>query len=131
MRSLYICHFSTQCVCVLLEPLFRATQHVASWRGIQYMFERLIRSFPLPPLVAGIAIGIAIADTYNESSATALWVQGLLGAFASGILIYAGLVEMIIEDFTRCRNASTVHRLAMYFSVLLGYTCMTVLALWA
>jgi zinc transporter ZupT len=60
-----------------------------------------------------------------------MWVNGMLGAFASGILIYAGLVEMIVEDFSRCHSSDLKHRLFMYLSVLMGYACMSIIALWA
>ena len=101
---------------------------VAKIKGFKAFFFAAMFTVTTP---TGIAIGVGISDTYDENSNTALWVSGLVGAFASGILIYAGLVEMIVEDFSRNHDASASKRLAMYLSVLLGYGCMTVLAIWA
>ncbi|OVA12742.1 Zinc/iron permease [Macleaya cordata] len=47
----------------------------------------------------GIGIGMGISNTYNESSPTALIVQGVLNAAAAGILIYMSLVDLLAADF--------------------------------
>lgn len=79
----------------------------------------------------GVGVGIAIASTYDPESSLATWLQGSLDSAASGILIYAGLVEMVVEDFVRCEEDRPVKKVAMAGAVLLGYGLMSMLAIWA
>ena len=79
----------------------------------------------------GIAIGIWIASSYDPESNRAFWVKGMLNAVASGILIYAGLVDMLVEDFSHCDNSRPLKKAAMAVAVLAGYGLMTLLANWA
>ncbi|KAL5581598.1 hypothetical protein UlMin_014040, partial [Ulmus minor] len=47
----------------------------------------------------GIAIGIGISNVYDESSPTALIVEGIFNAASAGILIYMALVDLLAADF--------------------------------
>lgn len=47
----------------------------------------------------GIIIGIGISQNYDEESPSSLYTAGVLGSFASGNLIYIGMVEMMGDDF--------------------------------
>ncbi|POW01237.1 hypothetical protein PSHT_12645, partial [Puccinia striiformis] len=47
----------------------------------------------------GLALGLALRNTYNPNSATALIVSGCLDSFSAGILLYTGLVELLAHDF--------------------------------
>ena len=66
-----------------------ATAHVSRVRGI--LFATLF-SMTAP---FGIALGIGITKSYNPDSPIALWVRGILESAAAGILIYAGLVDLV------------------------------------
>ncbi|ONI11850.1 hypothetical protein PRUPE_4G129700 [Prunus persica] len=80
----------------------------------------------------GIAIGIGISTVYNESSPTALIVEGTFNAAAAGILIYMALVDLLAADFMNPRLQSNLGiQLGAYISLLLGTGCMSVLAKWA
>ena len=79
----------------------------------------------------GIAIGLGIESSYSDDEVKALWVKGVLNAIAAGILIYAGLVEMIVEDFSRCEQERPAKKVAMALAVLAGYGVMTFIAIWA
>jgi len=80
----------------------------------------------------GIAVGIGIMNVYNENSPTALIIQGLLDAVASGILIYMALVDLLAQDFMSPRlQSSSKLFLATNISLLLGAGFMAVLAIWA
>lgn len=46
----------------------------------------------------GIAIGIAVHSGYNPNSGAALLSIGVLDAISAGILIYAGIIEMLYHD---------------------------------
>lgn len=80
----------------------------------------------------GIAIGIGIANIYNENSPTALVVQGLLNSIAGGILIYMALVDLLAQDFM---NSKVQTNTRLFFganvSLLLGAGLMGLLAIWA
>ncbi|XP_076917660.1 zinc transporter 1-like [Bidens hawaiensis] len=80
----------------------------------------------------GIIIGIAISDTYDENSRTALIVQGILNAASAGILIYMALVDLLAMDFmkSKVQTSSRLQTLA-FISILLGLGCMSLLAIWA
>lgn len=80
----------------------------------------------------GIAIGIGISSTYNDSSPTALIVEGTLNALAAGILIYMALVDLLAQDFMNPRVQNNLRiQLRANISLLLGAGCMSVLAKWA
>ncbi|KAG2618642.1 zinc transporter 5-like isoform X1 [Panicum virgatum] len=81
---------------------------------------------------AGVAIGIAISSVYDETSPTALVVQGLLEAAAAGILVYMALVDILAEEFISARVQSRARlQLALNASLLLGAGLMSMLAIWA
>ncbi|CAL4901254.1 unnamed protein product [Urochloa decumbens] len=81
---------------------------------------------------AGVAIGIGISSVYDETSPTALVVQGLLEAAAAGILIYMALVDILAEEFMSDRVQSRARlQLALNVSLLLGAGLMSMLAIWA
>ncbi|KAM0863017.1 hypothetical protein ACQ4PT_044886 [Festuca glaucescens] len=80
----------------------------------------------------GIGVGIAISSVYDETSPTALVVQGLLEAAAAGILVYMALVDILAEEFTKPRVQSRARlQLGLNVSLLLGAGLMSLLAIWA
>ncbi|KAI7948000.1 hypothetical protein MJO28_009908, partial [Puccinia striiformis f. sp. tritici] len=60
------------------------------------LWGSLVYSFVTP---LGLALGLALRNTYNPNSATALIVSGCLDSFSAGILLYTGLVELLAHDF--------------------------------
>ncbi|XVE78480.1 hypothetical protein DITRI_Ditri13aG0148800 [Diplodiscus trichospermus] len=80
----------------------------------------------------GIAIGIGISNIYNESSPTALIVDGVLDAASAGILIYMALVDLLAADFMnpKLQNSGMLQAAAI-FALLLGSGLMSLLAVWA
>ncbi|XWS27627.1 hypothetical protein CRYUN_Cryun26dG0133900 [Craigia yunnanensis] len=80
----------------------------------------------------GIGIGIGISSFYNGNSPTALIVEGLFNSASAGILIYMALVDLLAADFMNPRLQSNVRlQVGVNVSLLLGATCMSVLAKWA
>jgi len=51
----------------------------------------------------GVAIGIGVHSAYNPNSGAALLSIGVLDSISAGILIYAGLVEMLAHDVRLAR----------------------------
>uniref|UniRef100_A0A803LER8 Uncharacterized protein n=1 Tax=Chenopodium quinoa TaxID=63459 RepID=A0A803LER8_CHEQI len=80
----------------------------------------------------GIAVGIGISKVYEESSPTALIVQGLLNAVAAGILINMALVNLLAEDLM---NPKVQSKAKIFFganiALLLGVAAMAIMAIWA
>uniref|UniRef100_A0A1J3E2D1 Zinc transporter 3 n=1 Tax=Noccaea caerulescens TaxID=107243 RepID=A0A1J3E2D1_NOCCA len=80
----------------------------------------------------GIAVGMAIANIYDESSPTALIVQGVLNAASAGILIYMSLVDLLAADFMHPKMQSNTGLIIMaHIALLLGAGLMSLLAKWA
>ncbi|XP_021768397.1 zinc transporter 1-like [Chenopodium quinoa] len=80
----------------------------------------------------GVAIGFGITNVYDDSSPTALVVQGLLNSVAGGILIYMALVDLLAQDFM---NSKVQTNTRLFFganvTLLLGAGIMALLAIWA
>ncbi|CAN6996558.1 unnamed protein product [Brassica rapa subsp. trilocularis] len=80
----------------------------------------------------GIVVGMGISDTYDESSSTALIVQGVLNAASAGILIYMSLVDLLAADFMHPKmQSNTGLQIMAHISLLLGAGLMSLLAKWA
>ncbi|KAK4046855.1 hypothetical protein OIV83_005751 [Microbotryomycetes sp. JL201] len=81
----------------------------------------------------GVAIGIGVHSSYNPNSGAALLSIGVLDAISAGILIYAGLVEMLFHDFMLGPlSRASVKKVSLAFVfVLLGSLCMAILGKWA
>lgn len=80
----------------------------------------------------GVAIGIGITNVYDDSSPTALVVQGLLNSVAAGILIYMALVDLLAQDFMNPKvQTNTRLFVGANVTLLLGAGVMALLAIWA
>ncbi|XP_010522316.1 PREDICTED: zinc transporter 5 [Tarenaya hassleriana] len=80
----------------------------------------------------GIGVGMEISSRYDESSSTALIVQGVLNAASSGILIYMSLVDLLAPDFMHPKlQSNSGLQIMAHISLLLGSGLMSLLAYWA
>ncbi|KAJ0081643.1 hypothetical protein Patl1_11792 [Pistacia atlantica] len=80
----------------------------------------------------GIALGIALSNTYKENSPTALISVGLLNASSAGLLIYMALVDLLAADFMGQKLQGSIRlQLKSYVAVLLGAGGMSLMAKWA
>ncbi|PON57568.1 Zinc/iron permease [Parasponia andersonii] len=83
----------------------------------------------------GIVLGMILfsATGYDDSSPNALIMEGLLGSFSSGILIYMALVDLIALDFfhNKLMSSNSWLKKASFIALVLGSTSMSILALWA
>jgi hypothetical protein len=52
----------------------------------------------------GQVIGLGLHNLYDPGSATGLLMVGMTNAFSSGLLLFAGLVEILAEDFLSDRS---------------------------
>ncbi|XP_024033088.1 zinc transporter 6, chloroplastic [Morus notabilis] len=83
----------------------------------------------------GIVLGMILfsATGYDDSSPNALIMEGLLGSFSSGILIYMALVDLVALDFfhNKLMGSASWLKKASFVALVLGSTSMSILALWA
>lgn len=81
---------------------------------------------------AGISAGIGLSSFYNPNSPKALVVEGILDSVSAGILIYMALVDLIAADFLSKKMSCNARlQILSYFTLFLGASLMSVLAIWA
>ncbi|KAF2132784.1 Zinc/iron permease [Dothidotthia symphoricarpi CBS 119687] len=82
----------------------------------------------------GQAIGLAIHTLYDPASETGLLTVGFMNAISSGLLLFAGLVELLAEDFLSDESYVTLQgkrRLQACASVVGGALLMALVGAWA
>jgi hypothetical protein len=82
----------------------------------------------------GQAIGLAIHTLYDPASQTGLLMVGFMNAISSGLLLFAGLVELLAEDFLSDESYVTLRgkrRLQACASVVSGAGLMALVGAWA
>lgn len=82
----------------------------------------------------GQAIGLAIHKLYDPASETGLLSVGIMNAISSGLLLFAGLVELLAEDFLSDESYKTLRgkrRLQACGSVMAGAALMALVGAWA
>lgn len=101
----------------------------ASFRTKSTVVMAVFFSFTAP---MGIALGIGVSSVYDETSTTALIVEGVFNAASAGILVYMALVDLLATDFTNPRLQSNGRlQLWCHLAVLVGAGLMSLLAKWA
>jgi solute carrier family 39 (zinc transporter), member 1/2/3 len=82
----------------------------------------------------GQAIGLFIHRFYDPMSQTGLLMVGFMNAISSGLLLFAGLVQLLAQDFLSKESYKTLHgskRMQAYFSVLGGAGMMAAVGAFA
>lgn len=82
----------------------------------------------------GMAIGLGIRQTYNEDSATSNYVTGIFDSISAGILLYAGLVDLLAHEFIfndKMRKEPIAKVVLAVAEMWLGAGIMALLARWA
>jgi zinc transporter ZupT len=82
----------------------------------------------------GQAIGLVLQRKWDPSSATGLVVVGVTNAISSGLLLYAGLVQLLAEDFLTEKSYRILKgkkRAQAYFSVVAGAALMAAVGAFA
>jgi zinc transporter ZupT len=57
----------------------------------------------------GQAIGLIVHNFYDPMSQTGLLMVGFMNAISSGLLLFAGLVQLLAEDFLTDKSYKTLH----------------------
>ncbi|KAL6887776.1 Zinc/iron permease [Trichoderma longibrachiatum] len=82
----------------------------------------------------GQAIGLVLQRKWDPGSATGLVVVGTTNAISSGLLLYAGLVQLLAEDFLTEKSYRVLkgkRRVQAYFSVVAGAALMAAVGAFA
>ena len=82
----------------------------------------------------GQAIGLGVQGLYDPASQLGLLMVGIMNAISSGLLIYAGLVQLLAEDFlseTSYAELRGIRRLQACASVVAGCALMALVGVWA
>ncbi|KAJ3004150.1 UNVERIFIED_CONTAM: high-affinity Zn(2+) transporter zrt1 [Siphonaria sp. JEL0065] len=82
----------------------------------------------------GLAIGIAVRNSYNSNSSTLIVVQGILDSLSAGILFFNTYCELMSEQVSHSPHflslGSTL-KIASFLAMYLGAAAMAIVALWA
>ncbi|GIL58680.1 hypothetical protein Vafri_13673 [Volvox africanus] len=80
----------------------------------------------------GIAVGMAIAKTYNAESTKLRGIQGVFNGVSGGMLLYISLVQLVAEDMGRLvpGRDSAMNRMACFAALCGGAASMCLLAVW-
>ena len=82
----------------------------------------------------GQAIGLGTHGLYAPDSQTGLLMVGIMNAISSGLLLFAGLVELLAEDFLSDDSWTTLRgrrRVLGFFWVAAGAVCMAIVGAFA
>lgn len=82
----------------------------------------------------GQAIGLLVHNLYDPASQTGLLMVGFMNAISSGLLLFAGLVELLAEDFLSDRSYEVLkgqRRIEACLAVAGGGALMALVGAWA
>jgi zinc transporter ZupT len=82
----------------------------------------------------GQAIGLGVHRLYDPHSEAGLLMVGVMNAVSSGLLLFAGLVQLLAEDFLSDKSYTVLkgrQRWHAFGSVIAGAALMTLVGAWA
>lgn len=82
----------------------------------------------------GQAIGLVVHKFYDPQSQTGLLMVGVMNAISSGLLLFAGLVQLLAEDFLTEKSYKTLRgptRVNAFLAVAGGATLMAIVGAFA
>lgn len=82
----------------------------------------------------GQAIGLGVHNLYDPAGEAGLLMVGIMNAVSSGLLLFAGLVELLAEDFLSERSYGVLRgrrRIEACASVVAGAGLMALVGAWA
>jgi len=82
----------------------------------------------------GQAIGLGVHNLYDPESEAGLLMVGVMNSVSSGLLVFAGLVELLAEDFLREESYVSLRgrkRLEACGAVVAGALLMALVGAWA
>jgi zinc transporter ZupT len=82
----------------------------------------------------GQAIGLVVHKMYDPQSAAGLLMVGFMNGISSGLLLFAGLVQLLAEDFLSDKSYGVLkgkRRRDAFAAVIGGATLMALVGAWA
>lgn len=82
----------------------------------------------------GQAIGLVVHNLYDPQSAAGLLMVGFMNAISSGLLLFAGLVQLLAEDFLSDKSYGVLKgrkRWEAFAAVIAGAALMALVGAWA
>ncbi|POS86335.1 hypothetical protein EPUL_002148 [Erysiphe pulchra] len=82
----------------------------------------------------GQGIGIVMHNMYDPQSVAGLLMVGIMNAISSGLLLYAGLVQLLAEDFLSHQSYNLLkgmQRVKAFGCVVAGASLMAIVGVWA
>ncbi|KAN0093727.1 ZIP zinc transporter-like protein [Hyaloscypha variabilis] len=82
----------------------------------------------------GQAIGLVVHNLYDPQSSAGLLMVGVMNAISSGLLLFAGLVQLLAEDFLSDKSYGILkgrRRLEAFCAVIGGALLMALVGAWA
>ena len=82
----------------------------------------------------GQAIGLVVHNLYDPQSAAGLLMVGFMNGISSGLLLFAGLVQLLAEDFLSDKSYGVLkgrRRWEAFGAVLAGASLMSLVGAWA
>ncbi len=82
----------------------------------------------------GQAIGLGVHTLYHPESQAGLLMVGIMNAISAGLLLFAGLVQLLAEDFLSDNSYGILQgqrRVKAYVAVVLGAVLMALVGAWA
>lgn len=82
----------------------------------------------------GQAIGLVVHNMYDPQSAAGLLMVGFMNGISSGLLLFAGLVQLLAEDFLSDKSYGILkgrRRWEAFAAVISGATLMSLVGAWA
>ncbi|KAJ0081644.1 hypothetical protein Patl1_11793 [Pistacia atlantica] len=117
---------------IFLLTNFHFLYYVSTRLSTSYSRMMVMVFFFAVTMPFGIALGLALSNTYKENSPTTLISVGLLNASSAGLLIYMALVDLFAADFMGQKLQGSIKlQLKSYADVLLGAGGMSLMAKWA
>ncbi|KAK5175052.1 uncharacterized protein LTR77_000189 [Saxophila tyrrhenica] len=126
-------------VAIAIHQIFEGRGLGARIAGIERFSVRSVKPWGMAfaygltcPL--GQAIGLGLRKTYDPEGTTALLVVGVANAISAGMILYAGLVQLLGEDLLSEKSYATLStrsRLEAVAALVFGCGIMAAMATWA
>ncbi|KAG5369042.1 Zinc-regulated transporter 2 [Yarrowia sp. C11] len=130
-------NFTTLFIAILFHQMFEGVglgSRIAGLINAKLLTKLLMCFFFVLITPIGMAIGLGVIDVYNGSgSRTTIWVLGVLNGLSAGVLLWAGVVEMLAFDWLFGDLVHTTkRRTAVAFAGLVaGLILMSLIGKWA
>ncbi|AOW03393.1 ZIP zinc transporter-domain-containing protein [Yarrowia lipolytica] len=130
-------NFTTLFIAILFHQMFEGVglgSRIAGLVNTKLLLKLLMCLFFILITPIGMAIGLGVIDVYNGSgSKTTIWVLGVLNGLSAGVLLWAGVVEMLAFDWLFGDLVHTTKRrtIVAFAGLVAGLILMSLIGKWA